>query len=231
MTLVAIVDDHRLFAASLAFALRDRGFEVAEPVLEPPEQLAARVAALGPDVVLLDLDLASAGNGDGLVAPLAAGGAAVLVVSALGDEVRIGRCLGLGAAGWVAKSAPLEELLAAVPAAAAKRSVQTSRERARLIEAWRRARPAGALSEGLERLTPREGHVLGQLVRGRTVRTIAETSFVSPATVRSQVRSILEKLNVSSQLQAVAVANQCGWVGPLCDPGREPDPGLLHRPS
>ena len=53
--------------------------------------------------------------------------------------------------------------------------------------------------------------MLGALIEGRTVRAIATDSVVSEATVRTQVKSILGKLEVSSQLAAVGMANQIGW--------------------
>ena len=55
--------------------------------------------------------------------------------------------------------------------------------------------------------------MLGALIEGRAVRTISKDSVVSEATVRTQVKSILSKLEVSSQLAAVGMANQVGWRG------------------
>jgi len=64
------------------------------------------------------------------------------------------------------------------------------------------------------RLTPREEEVLLALMRGAKARDICAQSFVSMPTVRSQIRSILTKLGVTSQLAAVALAYQSGWSGP-----------------
>ena len=57
----------------------------------------------------------------------------------------------------------------------------------------------------------REREVLAQLMRGTTVRDIARDSVVSEATVRTQVKSILAKLKVASQLAAVGLAHDIGW--------------------
>ena len=51
-------------------------------------------------------------------------------------------------------------------------------------------------------------------MRGRAVREIAGLSVVSEATVRTQVKSILAKLEVSSQLAAVGMAHEIGWQAP-----------------
>jgi len=65
---------------------------------------------------------------------------------------------------------------------------------------------------GLGRLTGREREVLGGLMLGLRPAEIAERDFVSVTTVRNQVQAILTKLNVHSQLEAVAMANRLGWV-------------------
>jgi DNA-binding NarL/FixJ family response regulator len=62
-----------------------------------------------------------------------------------------------------------------------------------------------------ERLTMREREVLAALVDGLSAEEIAETQFVALTTVRSQIRSVLQKLGVRSQLAAVAHANRVGW--------------------
>jgi two-component system nitrate/nitrite response regulator NarL len=74
-----------------------------------------------------------------------------------------------------------------------------------------------------DRLTPREEEVLSALMRGAKARDICTQSFVSMPTVRSQIRSILTKLGVTSQLAAVALAYQSGWSGPG---DREPEGDL-----
>ncbi len=60
-------------------------------------------------------------------------------------------------------------------------------------------------------LTPRESAVLRSLLAGLRPGEIAERDFVSAVTVRNQVQSILTKLDVHSQLEAVAAAHAAGW--------------------
>ncbi len=64
----------------------------------------------------------------------------------------------------------------------------------------------------LERLTRREREVLDGLVAGLSPAAIAERDFVSVITVRNQVQAILTKLNVHSQLEAVATVHHYGWM-------------------
>ena len=64
----------------------------------------------------------------------------------------------------------------------------------------------------LLRLTPRETQVLAELTAGRSARRIARDSGLSEATVRSHIRSVLGKFGVSSQLAAVVLARDLGFM-------------------
>lgn len=63
------------------------------------------------------------------------------------------------------------------------------------------------------RLSPRERDVLSHLVEGRSAEAIAAAGYVSLSTVRSQIRAVLGKLEVNSQLAAVAAVRAAGWTG------------------
>ena len=207
---VAIIDDHYLIVAALAAALRAEGCDVDVPSLD--EDLAARLLATAPQVALLDLDLGAYGSGEELLPELVASGCRVLVVSGISDEAVIGRCIAGGASGWLPKSASLDQLLAAILGLAEGREVLSESERDRLLRVWREQREVeSAVLAPFLRLSPREGVVLGLLMEGRAVDLIAQTSFVSSDTVRTQVRAILTKLGVNSQLEAVAMAKRAGW--------------------
>ncbi len=71
-------------------------------------------------------------------------------------------------------------------------------------------------------LTPREQQVLLALMRGTSALEISKESYVSLPTVRSQIRSILLKLHVSSQLAAVALAYRSGWPAKATAAARAP---------
>jgi DNA-binding NarL/FixJ family response regulator len=113
-----------------------------------------------------------------------------------------------GAIGAVSKSATLQVLLDTVFAAAAGDEVMTEEERNEWLlryqsyQAQRRE-----LDQHLARLTPREREVLDLLDQGNSARTIAVHLVVSLTTVRAQIRAILAKLDVKSQLEAVALLN------------------------
>jgi DNA-binding NarL/FixJ family response regulator len=214
LTRAVLVDDHQLLAQTLALALGLEGIDCVVPGLDDRDGLLREVLDGAPALVLLDLDLGGAlGDGAELVAPLVAAGCRVLVVSGSTDLDQVCRALEAGAVGVVGKDVPFDRLLAAAVAVANDEEVLTPCERAAILDEGRRVRARRA--EGLapfERLSAREKEVLRALAAGQGVAAIAVSSFVSEATVRSQVRAILTKLGVSSQLEAVAAAHRAGWL-------------------
>jgi DNA-binding NarL/FixJ family response regulator len=78
-------------------------------------------------------------------------------------------------------------------------------------------RPPSPLDPAVEafgaNLTRREREILSDLMAGRRAAAIARHSYVSLNTVRTQIRSLLRKLGVHSQLEAVALARRSGWRG------------------
>jgi DNA-binding NarL/FixJ family response regulator len=205
-----VVDDHRLLAQSIAISLRQEGVACTVAALTDPVSLVAGIVEERPDVVLLDLDLGTGiGDGGALVAPLVAAGCRVLLVTASTDPVRLAVALEAGAVGVLAKTEPIEVLLeAATRAARGERVMDDVRERSLLRDARTRRDSLACFG----RLTGREAQVLRALGRGENVAAIAAASYVSEATVRSQVRGVLTKLGAGSQLEAVALAHRAGWL-------------------
>ena len=114
--------------------------------------------------------------------------------------------------GWIGKDAFLDEVVATLERVLAGESLIGCTTREALLDELRieRAGRQRALSP-FERLTQRERRVLAALVDGLSAEEIAETQFVALTTVRSQIRAVLQKLGVRSQLAAVAHANRVGW--------------------
>ena len=219
-TRVVIVEDHVLFAESLEISLGMEGYDVRRvPVPEAggsAANLVSTITRLRPGIVLLDLDLGSFGDGARLSGPISESGAAVVVVTASIDKGRWGECLAYGARTVLPKTRPLNEILATVRRISNGQRVLDNDEREELLQLWHRRRiQQQELGAKLDKLTQREREVLGHLTLGRTVRDIASLGFVSEATVRTQVKSILAKLDVSSQLAAVGVAHHVGWRSPV----------------
>ena len=210
---IAIVEDHALLAETVGLALGAEGFDVLVADLTDEQSALTTMQPNNSLLVLLDLELCEPiRDGASLIPSLRASGAAVLVVSGTRDRARLGAALSAGAIGVVAKDAPFEDLLDAVRRAAVGGAAMPAAERQELIAHWRRHQTERSrLRAPFQSLTPRESQVLGALSEGKSVETIAAEWVVSPATVRTQVRGVLTKLDVRSQLAAVAKAQEAGW--------------------
>jgi two-component system, NarL family, nitrate/nitrite response regulator NarL len=211
---VAIVEDHALFAQVLQVALERAGYAAIPVVVDgstPAASLAGAVARKRPDAALVDLSLGRAGDGTSVIAPLARAGTCVIAITAHEDKVRWGHALAAGAVTVMSKVTTFDQIVDVLARCLAGAPVLAPDERRALLHAYdheearvRRAR------EGIALLSGREIEVLTEIARGRTVREIARAAVVAEATVRTQVKSLLAKLGVQSQLEAVAAAHQHG---------------------
>jgi DNA-binding NarL/FixJ family response regulator len=224
---VLLVEDHDLLAGTLTMALRARGIDAESANGPTPEAVVGRTAALAPVLVLLDLDLGPLGSGRDLVGPLVDAGGRVVIVTGVTDRTQLAACVEAGATGIIAKTVHFDELLEAVERVASGEELLTRHQRDALLADLRIQRRADhARTAPFDALTPREQSVLARLVAGQSAEAIAEASFVSLATVRSQIRSILSKLDVKSQLAAVAAARRAGWPAGSSGPS---GPGGIHQ--
>jgi DNA-binding NarL/FixJ family response regulator len=216
---VVVIDDHVLFAEVLEATLRIEGYDVdrvdlTDRSMRTP-QLLNRIRRLRPSVALLDLDLGRGGDSTDLVRPLTRAGVAVVIVTASTDRLRWGECLRCGARAVLPKSADLESLRSTLRLIAEGSPLPGRHERELLVATGLHERARREELRGrLDRLSNREREVLGHLMAGWPVREIARVSYVSEATVRKQVKSILSRLEVTSQLAAVSLAYETDWKPP-----------------
>jgi DNA-binding NarL/FixJ family response regulator len=210
---VLIVEDHGLLAESLLLALRAEGLDAERVAPVTIDGILSEARRLSPTVVLLDLDLGGEiGSSVGLIPPLQELGAQVVMVTGITDPARLAECLEAGATGLIDKTTSFDQLVDSVREVAELGTiVSPARREALLAELRRQRRDDQRRREPFERLTPREREVFAALMDGKPAEVIATESFVSLATVRSQIRTILLKLGVNSQLTAVALARRNGW--------------------
>lgn len=221
---IVVIDPHHLFSECLCLGLCQRGHHAV--AVEPPPRASSVSAMLAPvlrerpDIAIVNIARSAAGDGLRLVHPLTLAGVHVVVVTEDVDRTRWGQALTLGARAVMAKEAPLATVMSAVRRLVDGTGVMPAEERRALVEHYRAQRAHDTRArERLEKLTQRESEILSHLMAGRAVSEIARRAVVSEGTVRSQVKSLLGKLEVSSQLAAVALASSCAWVP--CDVGRE----------
>ena len=208
---VLIVDDHDLVGTSLAYNLSAEGLDARRAASVDVTGVLAEAATSPVGLALLDLDLGRDRSGrrfDGvdLVGPLTERGWRCIVLSSTVDRARIGAALAAGALAAVPKQAPFPLLVGKMRAALAGLPVMSPESRQRLIDSHLvRDAERRQIAEKLERLTRREREVLAELARGHRAQAVADQYVVSLATVRTQIRSVLGKLEVGSQLEAVAL--------------------------
>ncbi|HTF55217.1 MAG TPA: response regulator transcription factor [Pseudonocardia sp.] len=208
---VLIIDDHELFSTSLRMALRGHGLDAHQVSVTGVNDVLERASELTSGLVVLDLDLGTDAegrwvNGVDLVGALKRSGWKVLVVSGSIDKAAVAAAIAAGAIGSVPKSSSFESLLKTVVAAVSGESVMGEVERHLWLTQHRKFQAAErALARRLGRLSAREREVLELLAEGHRAGTIAEKFVVSMTTVRTQIRAILTKLEVNSQLEAVAL--------------------------
>ena len=207
-----LVDDHQLLVETLRASLAREGFTVSVAPCGSLTDVLAEAAAVRPALVVLDLDLQGAGYGYELIAPLRELGAKVLVLTGTVDRLELARCLEAGALGIASKAEGFAGVLDQIRRARNGETTTPITEKAQLLaELAAHRRAEDRRKAPFEALSARERDVLRQIVEGKQAAAIAKTSFVSLATIRTQIRSILTKLDVTSQVAAVALARQAGW--------------------
>ncbi len=197
MIRVAIVDDHpelRDGIASLLATEADMEVVALGESVADAERLLAADETERADVLLLDVRLGTQSGLTALGRNDTAGRPAVVVLTAYGYPQYAEAALRLGASGFVLKNGPIEDLLAAIRAAASGNLHFGVRPGQRL-----------ALSE-------RELDVVRKVVEGRSNDEIASDLGISSKTVESHLRRIFERVDVTSRTELATRALREGWL-------------------
>ena len=206
MTTVLIVDDHPVVRDGLRTVLATEPGIVVVGECGRGDEAVAAAAALRPDVVLMDLRLPGL---DGVAATariVAAGTAAVLVLTTYDSDGDILRAVEAGATGYLLKDASRQDLARAVTAAGRGETVLAPPVAAKLV---------GRLRGGqVPLLTPRETEVLACVANGLSNPDIGRALFIGEATVKSHVLRIFDKLGVRDRTAAVTTAIARGILPP-----------------
>jgi DNA-binding NarL/FixJ family response regulator len=203
-----IADDHDVVRAGLKSLLGDvRDIEIVADAADGDE--AIRLARRHrPDVVMLDVRMPGT---DGLAvlghlrADLPA--TAVLMFSSYDNPTYIARAMALGAAGYLVKNAPRDEIVSAIRRVAAGESLWSREGLRKITGALSTPRASGELEAPL---TKRESEVLRQLALGLSNKEIAQALNISYETVKEHVQHILRKLGVADRTQAAVWAVRKG---------------------
>ncbi|MDO3645910.1 response regulator [Nocardia mangyaensis] len=212
---VLVVDDQELVRGGLRRILRRRdGFTVTE--CADGDEVASAIAAERPDVVLMDLRMKRVGGIDATRLLRARPDAPpVLVLTTFDDDQLLSGALRAGAAGFLLKDSPAEDLIRAVRTVAAGGAWLDPSVTGRVLTAYRTVKPAGTRTDRrLGELTAREYEVLELIGRGRVNSEIAAELGISEVTVKSHVGHIFGKLDLRDRAAAIVFAFDHGVVTP-----------------
>lgn len=162
----------------------------------------AQYRALKPDITLMDVRLPDMSGIDALIALREEFvNARVVMLSTFQGDVEIQRALAAGARGFLLKTMPPEDIVAAL----------------RQVHAGRRSLPPAVTAELAEHLaesmlTAREAQILTLLAEGHSNRDVADTLAISESTVKVHVSHIMEKLGANDRTEAVVIALRRGVI-------------------
>jgi DNA-binding NarL/FixJ family response regulator len=206
---VAVADDHPLYrdgVRTMLVSLPD--IELVGEAVDTPTAIEL-VSELQPDVLLLDLDMPG-GGGLEVLRHIRASQlpTATLVLTMHEDDASLVAAIRAGAHGYLPKSAERHELGHAIETCAAGGVVVSARLSGRLAEIL--DRPPDPAAQAFPDLTPRERAILDRLARGEDNETIGRVLSISSKTVRNQVSTILNKLEVPDRAAAIVRARDAG---------------------
>jgi DNA-binding NarL/FixJ family response regulator len=169
-----------------------------------------------PDVVLMDIRMPKL---DGLAATRAllsqgAHAPKVVILTTFDPDEYVYEALRAGASGFLLKTSPAEQLVTAIRLAAAGESMLAPSITRRLIADFARRPDPARASTIVSELTPRELEVLRLVARGPSNAEIGAALFLSPATIKSHVASMLQKLALRDRVQLVVAAYESGIIQP-----------------
>ena len=219
MIRILLADDQALVRGGFRMILE------AEPDLQvvgeatDGSEVVERALETKPDLVLMDIRMPALDGIEATRRLLAALPAArVLILTTFDLDEYVVDAFRAGASGFLLKTAPPQQLVAAVRTVQEGDALLAPVSTRRLIEQV--ARPVTA-PPILERLTAREQDVLRLLARGLANAEIADELVVEPSTIKSHVASLLAKLSLRDRVHAVVFAYESGLV----------QPGATGRPS
>ena len=210
---VLVVDDQQLVRTGLRAVLTEGGVEVVGEC-EDGAQAVEAVRRLRPDVVLMDVRMRGM-NGPEATRRIRElpDGPPVLALTTFDDDDTLQGSLTAGAAGFLLKDAPGEEIIRATRSVAAGAGWLDPAVAERVLRVYRGR--VGSRREGasqLAQLTPRELEVLKLIAQGMSNDEIAGRLFLSEATVKTYINRLLSKLEVRDRAQAIVFAYQQGIV-------------------
>ena len=201
-----IVDDQELVRSGLSMILREKHGIVVVGECSDGDEVPAAVERHRPDVVVMDLRMKRVGGIEATRALTDACGPPVLALTTFHDDEMLSGVLRAGAAGFVLKDSPAEELIRAVRAVGSGNSYLDPAVTARVLTTYRTTTSPTSSVIDVEELTPREQAVLTLIAKGRTNNEIADELVISGVTVKTHIGRIFTKLGLRDRAAAIVYA-------------------------
>jgi two-component system, NarL family, nitrate/nitrite response regulator NarL len=205
---VLLAEDHPVYLEGLSAAIGAADDLDLVVVCEDGAEALEGIRAHRPDVAVLDLRLPVLTARE-VLAQLAGQAlpTRVLILSAHLEGEAIVECVELGATGYMAKDATRADILDAIRTVAGGQAVISTKAQTRMTEEIQRRAQATQ-----EALSAREREILGLLAEGASAPDIARRLYLSPATVKTHLHNVYEKLGVSERAAAVAEGMRRGLI-------------------
>ncbi len=200
---VVLADDHPIWRDGVRADLGG-GFEVVGEAATADEAIAV-IRDTSPDLVVCDLKMP---GGGGIAVARACGADTTIVILTVSEQERdLLEAVAAGAAGYLTKSTPGDELRAALLRAAAGDPVFSPSLAMLVLGEFRRL---AKQATGTDPLTEREREVLQHVARGYAYREVGEALHIAPKTVENHVRNILDKLQLNRKQELIRYAVEHG---------------------
>ena len=204
---VLLIDDHALCRRGLAELLERRPGITVAGFTGDPDEASRMVAALVPDLVVLDLRMPDV-DGLTLLKRLREEGckAVVLILTMSDSQDDLARALRAGVRGYVLKNMEPDDLVDAIHRVARGEMVVAPALMLKLANMLDGSQQYQSRESLMVSLTEREREILTHLARGESNKAIARELDISHDTVKLHVRHILSKLNLTSRVEAAIFA-------------------------
>jgi DNA-binding NarL/FixJ family response regulator len=211
-TRLLLADDHRMFRQGLREVIERKTDYVVVGEAGTGREALAQVAALAPDIVLLDIQMPEM-DGVAVAKELARTHPAVKIImlTMYRQDQHLLDAIKAGARAYLLKDADAEELIAVIGRVARGEAVLDPAMTLPVLDAFRRLSDQ---QEDGEALTVREREILQLLAEGLDNRTIATRLYLSEKTVGNRLSEIFAKLGVTNRTQAALVAVERGLIAP-----------------